>query len=257
MQLSERAICLLKSACLHTPPAFEENKKNNKLAAQELKTFLALPRAQLAPAWKAAFGMFPPRGTLARIANRLEVDLHATSQPFGWPTPHAFRQEIRRVRRWYRKGKKSWRKNHSLPRAEGAPEFVRGLQTCWTQKVNLHYRRLLGRIRQEGLWSWRQMSRAMRLARLGQQTGTVSVERVWSYCQAEFPTANRSMSLEYFSVMSALLFLRFNLQHFKAKQLPGWLENDSLLATKLDAILAWARSQGTESDLHDFASAFD
>ena len=100
------------------------------------------------------------------------------------------------------------------------------------------------------------MSKAMRLAKLSQQSGTVSVERVWSYYLAEFPHANRGMTLEYFNVMSALLFLRFNLRHFKAHRLPGWLENDALVATKLDAILALARSQEPETDLHDFGSIF-
>ncbi|CAL1158597.1 unnamed protein product [Cladocopium goreaui] len=255
-ELSEAAACLLRSACVDPQPEFREKKAKYAEAMGELKAFLGLPHVQLSPTWKDIMGSLPPRGTLVRVANRVEASLHATSQGFGWTSPQAFRREARRIIRWYRKGKKTMRYNRSLPRTQHAPEYVRGLKTCWTQKVALHYRRFFGKIRQEGLWSWRLMSKAMRLAKLSQQSGTVSVERVWSYYLAEFPHANRGMTLEYFNVMSALLFLRFNLRHFKAHRLPGWLENDALVATKLDAILALARSQEPETDLHDFGSIF-
>jgi hypothetical protein len=255
-ELSEAAACLLRSACVDPQPEFREKKAKYAEAMGELKAFLGLPHVQLSPTWKDIMGSLPPRGTLVRVANRVEASLHATSQGFGWTSPQAFRREARRIIRWYRKGKKTMRYNRSLPRTQHAPEYVRGLKTCWTQKVALHYRRFFGKIRQEGLWSWRLMSKAMRLAKLSQQSGTVSVERVWSYYLAEFPHANRGMTLDYFNVMSALLFLRFNLRHFKAHRLPGWLENDALVATKLDAILALARSQEPETDLHDFGSIF-
>ena len=83
------------------------------------------------------------------------------------------------------------------------------------------------------------MARAMRLRK---QTGTVSVEQVWSFYKAEFPVANRCMTPEYFNIMSSLLFMRFNLTHFKKGRLPPWLEGDSLMATKLDTILSMVRS---------------
>eukprot|EP00435_Cladocopium_sp_Y103_P072670 s6_g41.t1 len=243
-----------RSACVDPQPDFREKKAQQSEAVGELKAFLGLPHVQLSPTWKEVMGSLPPRGTLVRVANRIEASLHATSQGFGWTSPQAFRREARRIIRWYKKGKKTMRYNRNLPRTQRAPEYVRGLKTCWTQKVALHYRRFFGKIRQEGLWSWRLMSKAMRLAKLlmskamrlaklSQQSGTVSVERVWSYYLAEFPQANRGMSLDYFNVMSALLFLRFNLQHFKAQRLPGWLENDALVATQRDECSAFPQVQ--------------
>lgn len=85
------------------------------------------------------------------------------------------------------------------------------------------------------------MSRALRLANISQQSGTVSVERVWSYYKAALPVGNRIMAKDYFDLLSGLLFARYCLTHAKANRLPPWLERDSLMATKLDAVIAYAR----------------
>ena len=128
----------------------------------------------------------------------------------------------------------------------------------WTKKVALHFARFLKPIRQEGLFAWRAMSRALRKAGIGQQSGTVSVERVWSYCKAEFPVGNRAMTKQYLEVMSALPFIRFTLLHVKASRLPSWLEGDGLAATKLDTLVSLARSclDDEDSDIFDFGQVF-
>lgn len=59
-------------------------------------------------------------------------------------------------------GKGAMRWNISLPRSHSTPEYVKALKTVWTEKVKLHFERFLRPIRQEGLWAWRRMSRALR-----------------------------------------------------------------------------------------------
>ena len=90
-----------------------------------------------------------PRGTLARIARRVGATLHPSSEACGWRSEKEFRREARRIRRWYRGGRKTMRRSVGLPRTDGSPHYVRGLKTAWTKKVGLHYKRFFGRIRQE------------------------------------------------------------------------------------------------------------
>lgn len=256
--LSGDATALLESACVDPFPIWREQMVRLSASLEEVKSFLALPRIQECEVWRSVFGAFPPRGTVARIARRLDVRLHATAEPYGWRSQKAFRREARRIVRWYRKGRKNMRRNISLPRSDSTPEYVKGLKTAWTGKVNLHFKRFLGPIRQEGLWAWRRMSRALRMAGICQQSGTVSVERVWSYYKAEFPVANRVMTQSYFNVLSALLFVRFTLGHVKAGRLPGWLEDDGLAALKLDTLVCLARAclDEEDSEMYDFGQVF-
>ena len=257
-QLSESAEALLKSACVDNRLQFEEALRQHADSKGELQEFLSLPRAQEATAWRQTMGSHPPRRTLQRVAQRLRATLHPTSEAFTWPSRKSFIKEARRIKRWYKKGKKKSRRNFNMPRTSNAPVFVRGLRTAWTKKVNLHYKRLTKQLRLDGLFGWQRMARIMRLCKLSKQTGTVSVERVWNYYETEFPKASRCISEAYFDVMSALLFLRFNVQHFKAGRLPGWLQGDSILATRVEAMLAFARAamDRDESDLRDFTQAF-
>ncbi|CAK9046735.1 unnamed protein product [Durusdinium trenchii] len=239
--LSAPANELLTSACVEPLPAFTQTAARLKCAHAEVKDFLAQPRVQESRAWLDPFRAYPPRGTLARIARRVGATLHPSSEACGWRSEKEFRREARRIRRWYRGGRKTMRRSVGLPRTDGSPHYVRGLKTAWTKKVGLHYKRFFGRIRQEGLWAWRQVSRALRLANISQQSGTVSVERVWSYYKAALPVGNRIMAKDYFDLLSGLLFVRYCLTHAKANRLPPWLERDSLMATKLDAVIAYAR----------------
>ena len=170
-QLSKEAVALLWSACIDPWPKWQNVfQHSTEGVIQEAKNFLTLPRVQECKAWLPAFKGFPPRRTLGRIAKRFGADLHPTCQPFGFESEKEFRKEIRRIMRWYKHGKKSMRKNRNLPRKDNVPEYTKGLKTTFTKKVRTHFRRLLGPIRQEGLWAWRAMSRALRKASICQQS---------------------------------------------------------------------------------------
>ena len=56
--------------------------------------------------WKEEFGSKVPRGVVARMARRLEVDLHAKAGFYAYKTKDDFKEEMKKVRNWYKKGRK-------------------------------------------------------------------------------------------------------------------------------------------------------
>ena len=69
----------------------------------------------------------------------------------------------------------AWINHTGVPRVRNPGRYVGGLATAWTAKVNLHYKRLLAKVRMQGLFDCRRIAKSMRLAGVGLQTGTVSV----------------------------------------------------------------------------------
>jgi hypothetical protein len=93
-----------------------------------------------------------------------------------------------------------------------------------------------------GLWRWRAVALAIRRAGMSVQSGTVPVERLWASMQEMFPDGGRNMSLEWYTVLALLFFLRFNFRHFHHKLLPTWTENDARLAVTLENMVTAARA---------------
>ena len=121
----------------------------------ESRRFLEQPSCAESVVWNALFQCKPPRGTVARIARRSNVSLHVSMQKRDFISPQAFRNEARRIRKWYRPGRKTTRRRRGIVRQQGAPVRIRGLRSVWNKKVALHYRRLMQPVPQEGLWGWR------------------------------------------------------------------------------------------------------
>ena len=171
-QLSKEAVALLWSACIDPWPKWQNVfQHSTEGVIQEAKNFLTLPRVQECKAWLPAFKGFPPRRTLGRIAKRFGADLHPTCQPFGFESEKEFRKEIRRIMRWYKHGKKSMRKNRNLPRKDNVPEYTKGVENNFHEKSANALPEAAGPpSRQEGLWAWRAMSRALRKASICQQS---------------------------------------------------------------------------------------
>ena len=71
------------------------------------------------------------------------------------------------------------------------------------------------------------------------------------------PQATRSMSLTWWRLLSSLCFIRHNLRHFQAAgKLPSWAESDSLLVSRVDAMVALTRQALAQEPLDFFAHAF-
>ena len=115
-----------------------------------------------------------------------------------------------------------------------------------TAKVKGHYKNLKRPLRIEGLWNWRRVADCLLQAGISMQSGTVPVERTWSFLLSVFPEQSRSMSLPWFKLLSDLAFLRVTYVHFNRSSLPPWAEKDSLLGERIEELFTCA--QTTEQD---------
>ena len=128
--------------------------------------------------WRLLFGAKPPRGAVARIARRCNVNLDITMQAHGYESLQEFKKEVRRFYAWYKKGKRSSRRRRGTIR-ERQHQYVRAAKTIMTGKVRRHFRRLLKPLRLEGLWEWAKVARALHEAGIPVTTGTVRLESFW------------------------------------------------------------------------------
>ena len=126
---------------------------------------------------------------------------------------------------------------------------MRDVRKVWTKKVDAHYKRLVKDLRVEGLWAWRVVAGHLIEAGVPMQSGTVPVERFWNYLKTILPAGARKMSLEWFTVLMSVVFLRYNHNHFSKGACPTWARRDSLLAHHLEVLV------GLSIDLTDATEA--
>eukprot|EP00973_Karenia_brevis_P042242 5847809-Karenia_brevis.AAC.1 len=79
------------------------------VATAAVKRFLAQPYVHKARTWCKLFGAAPPRGVVARLARRFNGSLHPSVEFYNFSDSHSFRQEVRRLMRWYSKVRKRFR----------------------------------------------------------------------------------------------------------------------------------------------------
>ena len=84
-----------------------------------LKLWMGHSTVGVAPEWQQLFGAFPPRGTLARIARRLQVELHANVKGHGWGSPKEFCLELTKLNKWYARQKKHDPSTWNQTRSQG------------------------------------------------------------------------------------------------------------------------------------------
>jgi hypothetical protein len=240
--LSEGAGSLLQDAVRLPVAEFKRRRlEADAVHQEELKSFLQQPAAVHANAWTALFNAKPPRGTLSRLARRMSVTVHASLKKHNYATQRDFRREVRKLRKWYRPGRKQSRHRRGILRSRSASAQVRGLRSVFNKKVALHYKRLLKPLRQEGLWKWRLVALSLHRAGMPVHSGTIPVERLWASLKDMLPSAARFMTVEWFNTVAALAFLRYNYRHFHHRLLPSWTESDSLMAERIDNLGAAAR----------------
>ena len=232
------AVALLKDAIALNVESWLPKARANPTAKECLVRFLQRPDVLSHQVWKETFKAWPPRGVVARMARRLEISLHTQADFYNFRTLKDFRQEIKRIRRWYRQGRREVRtRRYKCRRIVRLRAYTAQKQmkrqsamkrSIMNAKVELHYKRLLSPLRLQGLWRWRRTALAMRQAKLRMHSGTVAVERLWATAQAMFPPQTTGMSEDWFVFLSRLAFLRINFVHFNGPSLPGWAQHDAL-----------------------------
>ena len=232
--LSPRSGALLKNAVLlHVAEFRKAFSDANDCDKDELRAFLKQAGVTSSKAWLTRFQAKPPRGTLSRVARRCGVELHESSLKHNYGSQKDLKREIRRLRTWYRPGRKASRSHGGIRRSKVAPRRVKGLRSVWNKKVAQHYRRLLKPLRIEGLWRWRSIALSLHRAGMPVQSGTIPVERLRASLGDMLPAAARLMTPEWFQVLASLAYLRYNYRHFHHRLLPSWTESDSLLAERI------------------------
>ena len=201
------AVRLLKDVVLL--PAAEATTKisNAEPETQELVRSVLKQRAiDKSETWKFAFGERPGRATIARIARRLEIEVHPFMGMVNYSALRECWSELRALRSWYRPGRKQSRRHRGIRRDHGGLERVVGRATVWNKQFARYFRYLL-RLRAEGgrrrvsatlrgHWRWRSIAIPLRVAGMSVQSGTVPVERVWSSMLQMFSDCGRTMSME-------------------------------------------------------------
>ena len=228
---------LLRTGVEQPLAAFKTELENKKDAAAALRAFLEQPMAHKSPTWKQMFKANPPRGTIARLGRHCRATLHETTAFRNFATVKQFRAEIRRMKAWYRRGKRLTRPQRGIKRSKKTGPHVRGLRTIWNGKVNKHYRILL-RSRVRGLWCWRTVALSLHAAQIAVQGGTQPTERLWSCLLQMLPQAGRKLSLPWFTMLAKILYIRYNHIHYTRGALPTWCERDSLIMQRADTLAA-------------------
>lgn len=250
--MTPAAVELLKQGVALDVKAWLANVDADAQGRAILEQFLQRDDVLTHPVWKEHFQAWPPRGVVARLARRLNVSLSLRAGFYNFRTLADFKCEIKKIRRWYRSGRREVKplrhRCRRIVRLRVQAQHVKiqrkkvHKHSIMTAKVELHYRRLLRPLRLQGLWRWRRAALAMLQAGLRMQSGTIPVERLWAIVQAMFPPQTRSVSEERFSFLSQLAFLRVIYLHFNGPSLPGWTRHDALLKESSDALLHIAMS---------------
>ena len=209
-----------------------------------LKEFLGQPRVQRAATWNKSFRAQPPRGAVARIARASKASLHTSVGYWNYCTAHGFKQEVRRLVRWYRPGRRKSRWHRGIVRHSRGSERVRGVRSAMSSKVNAHFKRLLKPLRVEGMLNWSKAALAIREAGVPVQSGTVAVERLWATLLPMLPQAATRLSSRWFRILAQLTFVRYNYTHFSARDLPGFADRDPRLAQRVETMCMLAEAAG-------------
>ena len=108
-------------------------------------------------------------------------------------------------------------------------------------KGETDYKRLLKKLRFQGLWRWRRVALAILMTQVPIQSGTVAVERLWNVMLEIFPRSLRFINVLWFAFLADLAYLRFNWSHFNGAFIGSWAKSDALLAQNFDSLICAAR----------------
>ena len=230
---------LLQKAVEHGAPEIYDALLAAPQGARAIRAFLSSPAVRRAvPTWKAIFGAQPPRPVLARLARLCKATLPESCGYYNYSTRADFRTEVTRMKLWYRPGRRLKKRRGGLLRTRpGTSVCVRGRRSIWTEKMTAHYERLLHATYVEGLFKWQRCALALHRAKIPVQSGTLPVERHWSFFMTLLPAQTRAVKEDTFSFMADLAFLRYNCMHFQKPHQAAWARRDPVLAQKASEFL--------------------
>ena len=257
-ELPESAHGLLQAAVQQTASDFQTRFAAAPAEATFLKEFLKQARVDEAATWEKLFNAMPPRGTLARLARRSHVVLHKTCAFQGYTKVAQFKQQLRRIRGWYKPGRKVSRRKIGIKRRRHEPGQVRGRKTAITPSVKRHFRRLRKPLKMEALWNWHAVAMEILQAGIPLQTGTLPCERFWNSLTQMLPSGARNIRLRWFKLLCQIAFLQHNYRHYNASFLPAWCRGDALLSQRIDNLAGLIRAlEGDETVAHLIFDRFD
>jgi hypothetical protein len=263
--LSRAGQGLLRCGVTMPKEVFQRGLATDDVGAGALRAFLSLPYISEAPIWSALFGSpefpvtQPPRGVVARVATWADAPLHRTMQLHGYHTLEAFKQEMQRVRAWYKPGRKLDMMRIGIRRLRNQSARVEGRRTAWNAKTEAHYRRLFKDLRLEGLWKWHEVAMEILAAGIPMHTGTVPAERFWSYLIDIWPPATKNVTFKTYMVMARICFLRYNYGLYNTGFLPPWCRGDPLLAHRIDGLASAVKAlcESSNGAIEMLFSAFE
>ena len=100
---------LLKIGIHGAVAEFAKATKKDPHGTYALKLFLCQPHVQQSEVWLQLFGALPPRGTLARMARRLDMELDESVGFYVYESKAQFLEEVNRMEAWYKTIKKNTR----------------------------------------------------------------------------------------------------------------------------------------------------
>lgn len=242
--LSEAGCVLLQSAVRKHKAAFLADRGADPPAAAEMKAFLAHAQVRLAkPVWKRCFRAQPPGGVVARLARLCGAQLAESCDYWNYHSASDFVREVKRMKKWYKVGRRLSRRRRGLLRVKAATSMrVKGRASVWTRKLSVHYRRLLAPTRVEGLMAWRRCALALHMAGIATYSGTLPVERFWSWFRSCFPPSQRNVCRQTWDLLASMAFLRYTWSHFNKPVCAAWTRKDTVLAQHAAEMLEMLRA---------------
>jgi len=254
-ELSQAAQDLLKVCVENNAKTFHQQWQQHPQAARELQAFLSSPGVRKATQiWKQVFDAQPPMPVIARCCAKCHAAKPPCVKYTNYVTMADFKAEINKMEKWYTPGRRVDRWRQGLLRTTpSASAFERGRRSVFTAKVRDHYRRLRHQLYMEGLSKWRSCALQLHKAQLSVQSGTIPVERLWSYFVSLWPQQSRNVTETTFEFFSLIGFLRYNYAHYhkhEQSQEP-WARRDPLLQQKIADFhnLLRAATSGEMTDL--------
>lgn len=104
--MTPAAVELLKQGVALDVKAWLANVDADAQGGAILEQFLQRDDVLTHPVWKEHFQAWPPRGVVARLARRLNVSLSIRAGFYNFRTLADFKCEIKKIRRWYRIGRR-------------------------------------------------------------------------------------------------------------------------------------------------------
>ena len=162
-----------------------------------------------------------------------------------------FAKALKRVRRWYQRQRKHYRKRRGILRDRQALR-VRAVRKAMTKKLRSHFKRTLAPSKLESMWAWAEVARALHKAKVPVLSGTNPVEQFWSFLQGMLPSQARKLSLRWFRVLAQIAYLRHNFCLFSKGSTPRWADGDSILGQRLENLATLCEVLREDTELNHF-----